>query len=134
MVNVFFHILIFPGFLFVVAFGLAAEYVDRKLCARFQNRMGPPWYQPVADFIKLVAKEDVIPRNADPGIFKFMPLIAMTSIVTAFFYIPIWSDKALFFFDGVAPQIVPQDRPCQGLNSFRTENLSAGNNPLNPVV
>jgi len=81
-------------------FGLAAEYVDRKLCARLQNRIGPPWYQPAADFIKLVAKEDIVPRNADPGVFKFMPLIALTSVVTAFLYIPIWGTKALFSFDG----------------------------------
>ena len=61
MVNILFYILIFPGFLFVLVFGFAAEYIDRKLCARLQNRIGPPWYQPVADFIKLVAKEDAYP-------------------------------------------------------------------------
>ena len=52
-----FYILIFPGFLFLSAFGLAAEFFDRKLYARLQNRVGPPWFQPLADFIKLAAKE-----------------------------------------------------------------------------
>jgi NADH:ubiquinone oxidoreductase subunit H len=36
-----FQILIFPGFLFVSFLGLITEYVDRKLCAKLQNRVGP---------------------------------------------------------------------------------------------
>ena len=95
-----FQILIFPGFLFLSVFGLAAEYVDRKLYARLQNRVGPPYFQPLADFIKLIAKEDIIPCDANPRIFKMMPILALTSALTAFFYIPLWSDKALFSFTG----------------------------------
>jgi NADH-quinone oxidoreductase subunit H len=94
------NIFIFPGFLFIAAFGLAAEYVDRKFCAKLQNRVGPPWFQPVADFIKLAAKEDIIPQHADPTIFTLMPLIAITAIITSFFYIPMWSTQALFSFKG----------------------------------
>ena len=100
MVNTLFHILIFPGFLFLCLFGLAAEFVDRKLCARLQNRIGPPWFQPVADFIKLVAKADMIPEQADPAIFTLMPIIALASTVTAFFYIPLWHQQALLSFKG----------------------------------
>ena len=48
-----FNIVIFPGFLFLAAAGFAAEFIDRKLYARLQNRVGPPWFQPWADFIKL---------------------------------------------------------------------------------
>ena len=55
-----------------------AEYVDRKLYARLQNRVGPPWFQPLADFIKLLAKEDIIPENADPTMFGLMPVVALT--------------------------------------------------------
>ncbi len=100
MANVFFNLLIFPGFLFVVVFGMAAEYVDRKFCAKLQNRVGPPWYQPFADLVKLVAKENIIPEDADAGIFKLMPVLAATSVITAFFYIPLWQTKALFSFYG----------------------------------
>jgi NADH-quinone oxidoreductase subunit H len=95
-----FYILVFPGILFIGVFGLAAEYVDRKLYAKLQNRMGPPWYQPFADFIKLVAKEDVIPQDVDLTIFKVMPVMAVTSTVCAFFYIPLWGTQALFSFNG----------------------------------
>ncbi|MFZ0033895.1 MAG: complex I subunit 1 family protein [Sedimentisphaerales bacterium] len=100
MANVFFNILIFPGFLFIAVFSMAAEYVDRKFCAKLQNRVGPPWYQPFADLIKLVSKENIIPEEADATIFKLMPIIAMTSIITAFLYIPLWQAQALFSFYG----------------------------------
>ena len=95
-----FSILIFPGFLFLGVFGLAAEYFDRKFHARLQNRVGPPWFQPLADFIKLAAKEDVIPENANPRMFKAMPVFALTATVTAFFYIPLWRQSGLLSFTG----------------------------------
>ncbi len=94
------YILIFPGFLFLVVLALAAEYVDRKLCAKLQNRVGPPWFQPLADIIKLAAKEDIIPDQADPSIFKYTPVVALTATVTAFIYIPVWSVTAPLAFEG----------------------------------
>jgi NADH-quinone oxidoreductase subunit H len=95
-----FHILIFPGLFFLFVFGFIAEYVDRKLYARFQNRIGPPWFQPVADFIKLVGKEEIVPEEADVTVFKFMPLFALTACITAILYIPIWGERAVFSFNG----------------------------------
>jgi NADH-quinone oxidoreductase subunit H len=94
------NILIFPGLLFLCVFGMIAEFVDRKLYARLQNRVGPPWYQPEADFIKLLAKEDIIPAEADHTIFKILPVVALTAVVTASIYIPLWGTRALFSFDG----------------------------------
>lgn len=94
------NILVFPGFLFLIGFSLAGEYVDRILYARMQNRLGPPWFQPVADIIKLAAKEDTIPEGADRTIFKLMPVFALTSTVVASFYVPLYSTQALFSFSG----------------------------------
>jgi NADH-quinone oxidoreductase subunit H len=76
------------------------EFADRKLYARMQNRIGPPWFQPFADFIKLSAKEDIIPEEADSVMFRLMPVFALTAVVTAFFYIPLWGTQALFAFNG----------------------------------
>ena len=59
-----FHMLVFPGFLFLCVLAFVAEYFDRKLYARLQNRVGPPWFQPFADFVKLAAKEDIVPEEA----------------------------------------------------------------------
>ncbi len=95
-----FNILIFPGFLFLVIFSFLAEFLDRKLHARLQNRVGPPWYQPVADFIKLLAKEDIVPEDANPTMFKLVPMFALTAVISSIFYIPLWGKDALFSFKG----------------------------------
>ena len=95
-----FYILIFPGFLFVTVFGLAAEFIDRKLHARLQNRVGPPWFQPLADFIKLLGKEDIIPKDANSWMFRLAPLFALASVITAFLYIPLWKQSSLLSFNG----------------------------------
>jgi NADH-quinone oxidoreductase subunit H len=95
-----FNILVFPGLAFLTVFALAGEWFDRFTYARFQNRIGPPWFQPLADVIKLVAKEDTIPDSADRTIFKFVPVLALATTVTTILYIPIWDSQALFSFQG----------------------------------
>jgi NADH-quinone oxidoreductase subunit H len=95
-----FGIIVFPGFLFLCLAGVFAEYFDRIFHARMQNRKGPPWFQPVADFIKLSAKEDIIPEEAEPFMFRFMPVVAVAATVTSFIYIPLWSAQAMFSFEG----------------------------------
>jgi len=93
-----FYILIFPGFIFLSAYGLIVEYLDRKLYARFQNRIGPPWFQPLADFIKLIGKEAIVPAKADKGMFRILPAFALASVSAVILYIPLWSTTALFPF------------------------------------
>jgi len=94
------YIFIFPGFVFLINFAWIAEFIDRKIYARLQNRVGPPWFQPVADFIKLLSKEDIVPAASNPKMFKIAPLFALASAITAFFYIPLWKVDALFSFNG----------------------------------
>jgi NADH-quinone oxidoreductase subunit H len=74
--------------------------VDRVLVAKMQNRVGPPWFQPMADFIKLVAKEDILPDLADKATFRLMPILALAAAATAILYIPLWSLGALLSFEG----------------------------------
>lgn len=59
----------------------------RKLRARFQSRRGPPWYQPIADIIKLLGKELFIPKLANKSLYILAPLIALSSILTLSFII-----------------------------------------------
>jgi len=99
-------IFVFPGFLFLSFLGTVVEFIDRKLYARMQNRIGPPWFQPVADLLKLVAKEDLVPEEANPTMFKLMPVIAMTAVLTAFLHIPLWNSTPLIALDGSVVVIV----------------------------
>ena len=93
-------ILVFPGLLFLLVFGMAGEFVDRKLYARLQNRVGPPWFQPLADFLKLVGKENVVPHEADKRMFNMAPVFALGSVVAASLYIPLWGTAPVFSFAG----------------------------------
>jgi NADH-quinone oxidoreductase subunit H len=95
-----FYLLVFPGFLFLLVMGLFCEWLDRKLYARMQNRVGPPVLQPVADIIKLLTKEDIIPKNADRVMFQYAPLVAFAAVMTPIMAIPIWGPAALYPLQG----------------------------------
>ncbi|MGI5817465.1 MAG: complex I subunit 1 family protein [Armatimonadota bacterium] len=95
-----FHVFVFPGFLFLVAFGLFASWVDRKLIAKMQNRVGPPMFQPFADLIKLLAKEDIVPEHANRAMFAAAPLVAFAGVIASVIYIPMWSHEAVNSFTG----------------------------------
>ena len=95
-----FYLLVFPGLLFLGAYGLVVEFADRKIYARLQNRKGPPWFQPFADFVKLVSKETIIPFEADRRMFRALPVFALAAVSTVILYTPIWSTGALFSFEG----------------------------------
>jgi NADH-quinone oxidoreductase subunit H len=76
----------------IAAFPLVAGYivlVERKVLADFQVRLGPMrvgphgLLQPIADALKLLIKEDLIPDNADQFIFWLAPVLSMTAALTS---------------------------------------------------
>jgi NADH-quinone oxidoreductase subunit H len=72
--------LIFPGFLFTALFGLISTWVDRKVTAKLQWRVGPPFAQPFYDVVKLLGKENIIPKSGNPVVFILAPMLGFTSI------------------------------------------------------
>ena len=92
--------LFFPGGLFLLAGGLLYEWVDRKLLARFQNRVGPRWFQPLADVVKLLSKEEVIPEGVNKILFFMLPVVALAGALTAALYVPIAGFAPAFSFNG----------------------------------
>jgi len=100
------RILVFPGVLFLFALAFFFEWVDRKFFARVQNRYGPLHtgqqgiLQPLADFLKLLSKEDVTPYAADKIILFFVPIFYLALPLTTLFIVPIASQMSLIAFEG----------------------------------
>jgi NADH-quinone oxidoreductase subunit H len=90
------YIFVYPGMLFLFLYATFCEWVDRKVYARLQNRMGPMYtgrqgiLQPVADFLKLLAKEDILPERADAVMFTLLPIVILAVVCTAALYLPVW--------------------------------------------
>ncbi|MBN2572630.1 MAG: NADH-quinone oxidoreductase subunit H, partial [Ignavibacteriales bacterium] len=76
-----FYLLVFPGLIFTGILGLVIGWVDRKVSARFQFRVGPPFLQNFNDFFKLLTKETIIVKDAVKSVFISAPFIAFGSIV-----------------------------------------------------
>jgi len=77
------QVLVFPGLLFTVAAGLVASWVDRKLTARLQKRIGPPFLQPLYDVCKLMIKETCVPEGASLALFLGAPLLGLAGAALA---------------------------------------------------
>lgn len=84
-----FTLLIFPGFAFLLVCALAFAWLDRRVSAILQGRVGPPWFQPLADLIKLLAKEDVLPAEANELACALLPMVSVAAVLTAALSIPV---------------------------------------------
>jgi len=97
----FFRVLVFPGFTFVLFFTLFCDWVERKIEARIQNRVGPSVagpggiLQPLADFMKLLTKEDIMPLDAKRILFKASPLLSFSVMVFSVSLLPIDGSSAI---------------------------------------
>ena len=90
-----FYFLVF-GFLATAVIGLLASWIDRKVTARVQYRVGPPLLQPVIDIVKLLGKETLVPRGSSKGTFLLAPVIGFASVIlvsTLLWLNNIWIDK-----------------------------------------
>ncbi|RLC61787.1 MAG: NADH-quinone oxidoreductase subunit H [Chloroflexi bacterium] len=92
-----FALFIFPGFGFIFVCAMAFQWIDRRVAARLQGRIGPPWFQPVADFIKLMAKEDLLPAGANEQVCAALPMVSLAAVLTAGLYIPVGGQAAAAF-------------------------------------
>jgi NADH-quinone oxidoreductase subunit H len=80
----------------VIAGGaLVFIWAERKIAARIQDRLGPTrtggrfgWLQSLADGIKLLAKEDLMPDGADPLLFRIAPYVSFCASFCAFIALP----------------------------------------------
>jgi NADH-quinone oxidoreductase subunit H len=89
----FLGVLILISILMVLDIGLV--WVERKVVARFQDRIGPnrlgPFglIQPFADIIKLMIKEDTTPGGADKVVYNIAPMLSMMSVLILWAVVPL---------------------------------------------
>ncbi|MCM8788599.1 MAG: NADH-quinone oxidoreductase subunit H [Candidatus Omnitrophica bacterium] len=104
--------LVVVGFIVFSLIGIMSGWLDRKITARLQWRVGPPWWQNFADFMKLVGKETVLPEGANQFLFLLAPVIGVFAVVvpgaillSGGFYNPARWDLFIFVYLLMVPSI-----------------------------
>ena len=95
-------------------------WMERKVAGFLQSRYGPMrtgrwhgWAQAVADMLKILGKEDIIPKEADKGLFMFAPILVLLGSLLAWAAIP-WDrnfiaadfDLGLFYIFAVSSMVI----------------------------
>jgi NADH-quinone oxidoreductase subunit H len=101
------EVLVYLGIVLAVFFGLqigaaVMVYAERKVAAYMQQRMGPTLvgpaglFQPIADIVKLIFKEDLRPKAADTALFLIAPVISVAAAYIAFAPVPFGPASTFF--------------------------------------
>ena len=88
--HAFFTLLVFPGLLYAVPAAWFLMWIERKAAARMQGRIGPPFYQPFFDFIKLMDKR-LLPRTGIEGlVMTGLPLLSVAGLLGSLAFLPVF--------------------------------------------
>jgi NADH-quinone oxidoreductase subunit H len=98
-----------PLLTFIMTVGAGATWWERKFAARMQNRVGPNIVgplgvlQPLADVLKMLQKEDIVPRDADRAMFQLAPTLPAFLVLATAAVIPFagWWDEDGLWQNGV---------------------------------
>ncbi len=101
--NFWLHWLVFTVILiaFIIATVIMFIWFERRLIGRFQIRLGPnrvgPFglFQAIADVVKILTKEDIVPQKADKVVFWLAPLVALVPVLMVFAVVPLQNGAIL---------------------------------------
>lgn len=96
LLNPYFHGLVYAAVIITVLLTVTAWAIwfERKFAGRMQSRIGPSLVgpfgllQPIADFVKLLQKEDTVPRNADRFLFNLAPPLSILCTLATVAVVP----------------------------------------------
>ena len=97
------QLLLFPGLTFFVWLAFLFEWLERKTAARMQGRRGPvvtgPYgiLQPVADFFKLAAKEEIVPAESDSFVLRWGPALYFAAPAIGVAFIPVVGAQSILY-------------------------------------
>ena len=89
---------------FFLSAPMVVGYMEHKVLAHMQHRLGPMyagrfhgWAQLIADGVKFIQKEDVVPKAADSWVFTLAPAVVMVPYIAIFLVVPfgrtIWAEN-----------------------------------------
>ncbi len=114
-----------------LALGLVFRWVDRKVTARVQWRVGPPIYQPFLDVIKLMGKENMMPSTARGSGFLWAPIVALaaTGVVAAILWRATFDPGSAFIGDLIVViylLVIPALMTMMGASASGNPHASVG--------
>ncbi|MGZ8632703.1 MAG: NADH-quinone oxidoreductase subunit H [Solirubrobacteraceae bacterium] len=118
------QLLVFPGLLYAVPVAWLMLWMERKLRARLQGRIGPPFYQPFFDFVKLLAKRP-LPRPRPQALtMSALPVLAVAGTLGALALLPVFPHSGGFSGDLVLLVALLEVPPlCAVLAGFASRSL-----------
>jgi len=122
-----FSAFVFPGLLYAVPASFLMVWLQRKINARLQGRIGPPFYQPFFDTVKLLAKEPVARSRFEELVMVGLPLAAIVSTMGAIALLPILPTSGGFNGDLVLfVSLIELGPLCAVLAGFASRSLWGG--------
>nr|MDO8098405.1 NADH-quinone oxidoreductase subunit H [Candidatus Njordarchaeota archaeon] len=96
-----FKVLVFPGLLFIIFSAITLVWLERKIWGRIQDRRGPTYIgkfgtlQLIADAIKLLSKETIVPSKAYRLMYRFLPILNFAAVAIGIALIPFSEEWAI---------------------------------------
>jgi formate hydrogenlyase subunit 4 len=121
------QLLVFPGLVYAVAASFLMVWLQRKINARLQGRIGPPFYQPFFDVIKLAAKQPVERPPLQGFVMTALPVGAVVATLGAIALLPVFPAHGGFAGDLVLLVALVEVGPLLGvLAGYASRSLWGG--------